>query len=123
MTKNEFAYWKENSDKILSAFQVIVRFNKPIVVNTFKYPNVNKLNPDVEYITEKTSIYSVLIDGNKNLKVEFEDDTIIFKEKIVYIYFDKTNRKIEKHLIGNDIINIFSRKSIKVFEVRQPWMK
>lgn len=119
MTKKEFEYWKNNSDKISSAYQVIVHLYYPDMLNTYYKSKENKINPDIKYVTEKSDFHSVVIDGNENLKVEFMNDCILFKERIVNIYFNREKRRIEKYLSRNFILNVFPRKFIKQFEVRQ----
>lgn len=117
MTKKEFTYWEENSDKFLNADLIYIHFNKDVTMNsarTLSGKNYNTPNPDIKYTTSSSDLYV----GDKVVDVEFDENTITLRTKIKHGYIDWEAKKIKECLVSEVITNTFSRKNIKSIDVR-----
>lgn len=117
MTKKEFAYWQENTNKFLNADLIYIHFNKDIIINcarTLRGKNYNTPNPDIKYSTSNFDLYT----GDKVIDAEFGENTITLKTKIKHSYLDLEERKIKECLVGDVVTNTFSRKDIKSMDIR-----
>lgn len=117
MTKKEFTYWKENSDKFLNADLIYIHFNKNVEINhvmVLRGKNYNTPNPDIKYTTSSFDLYV----GDKVVDVEFTENTITLRTKVKHGYVDWEAKKIKECLVGEVVTNAFSRKDIKSIDVR-----
>lgn len=117
MTKKEFLYWKENSNKFLNADLICIHFNKNVKINharTLRGKNYNTPNPDIRYDNSNFDLYY----GNKVVDIEFDENTITLRTKIKHAYLDWEAKKIKECLVGEVVTNTFFRKDIKLIDVR-----